>query len=66
MTGGCLTKPNLQPKIKFDQLPKKAFNQTPNLTENFDQLKMSREIRSSDHSPRKSQHFQKVGLVNRD
>jgi hypothetical protein len=51
MTGGCLTKPNLQPKIKFDQLPKKAFNQTPNLTENFDQLKMSSEIRSSDHSP---------------
>ena len=23
----------------------------PNLTENFDQLKMSSEIRSSDHSP---------------
>jgi hypothetical protein len=35
----------------FDQLPKKAFDQTPNLTENFDQLKMSSEIRSSDHSP---------------
>ncbi len=25
----------------------------PNLTENFDQLKMSSEIRSSDHSPKK-------------
>jgi hypothetical protein len=37
--------------LNFDQLPKKAFDQTPNLTENFDQLKMSSEIRSSDHSP---------------
>jgi hypothetical protein len=35
----------------FDQLPKTTFDQTPNLTENFDQLKMSSEIRSSDHSP---------------
>ena len=39
--------------LNFDQLPKKAFDQTPNLTENFDQLKMSSEIRSSDHSPKK-------------
>jgi exonuclease III len=40
--------------VKFDQLTKtklKIFNQTPKLTENFDQLKMSSEIRSSDHSP---------------
>jgi hypothetical protein len=40
--------------LNFDQLPKKAFDQTPNLTENFDQLKMSSEIRSSDHSPTQS------------
>jgi hypothetical protein len=32
----------------FDQLPKKDFDQTPNLTEDFDQLKMSSEIRSTD------------------
>jgi hypothetical protein len=32
----------------FDQLPKKRIDQTPNLTENFDQLKMSSEIRSTD------------------
>jgi hypothetical protein len=35
--------------VKFDQLTKKNknnFNQTPKLTENFDQLKMSSEIRS--------------------
>ena len=40
--------------MKFDQLTKiknKSFDQTPKLTENFDQLKMSSEIRSSDHSP---------------
>ncbi len=40
--------------MKFDQLTKKNlknFDQTPKLTENFDQLKMSSEIRSSDHSP---------------
>jgi hypothetical protein len=35
----------------FDQLPKKEFNQRPKLTENFDQLKMLSEIRSSDHFP---------------
>jgi hypothetical protein len=41
--------------VKFDQLTKKkkSFNQTPNLTENFDQLKMSSEIGSSYHSPKK-------------
>jgi hypothetical protein len=37
----------------FNQLPKKQFDETPNLLENFDQLKMSSEIRSSDHSPSK-------------
>jgi hypothetical protein len=40
--------------VKFDQLTKnkkKSFDQMPNLTENFDQLKMSSEIPSSDHSP---------------
>jgi hypothetical protein len=39
--------------VKFDQLTKKkkSFDQTPYLTETFDQLKMSSEIRSSDHSP---------------
>jgi len=35
----------------FDQLTKKQFDQTPNLLENFDQLKMSSEIWSSDHFP---------------
>jgi hypothetical protein len=37
--------------VKFDQLTKKKkknFDQTPKLTENFDQLKMSSEIRSTD------------------
>ena len=36
--------------MKFDQLTKKkrSFDQTPKLTENFDQLKMSSEIRSTD------------------
>jgi hypothetical protein len=37
--------------VKFDQLTKnkkKSFDQMPNLTENFDQLKMSSEIRSTD------------------
>ena len=29
-------------------MKKKSFDQTPNLTENFDQLKMSIEIRSTD------------------
>jgi len=35
----------------FDQLTKNKFDQTPKLTENFDQLKMSSEIQSSDHFP---------------
>jgi hypothetical protein len=30
--------------VKFDQVKKKSFDQTPNLTENFDQLKRSSEI----------------------
>jgi hypothetical protein len=41
--------------VKFDQLTKKKlrnFDQTPKLTENFDQLKMSSEIRSSDRFPK--------------
>ena len=35
----------------FDQLTKKQFNQTPNLLENFNQLKMSSEFRSTDRFP---------------
>ncbi len=35
-------------------MKKVNFDQTPNLTENFDQLKMSGEIRSSDHPPLKN------------
>ncbi len=42
---------NWKDQVKSDQLTKKSFDQTPNLTETFDQLKMSSEIRSSDHSP---------------
>ena len=46
---------NWKDQVKFDQVKKnkktKSFDQTPNLTENFDQLKISSEIRSSDHSP---------------
>jgi hypothetical protein len=42
---------NWKDQVKFDQLTKKSFDQMPNLTETFDQLKMSSEIRSSDHSP---------------
>ncbi len=34
-----------------DQKKLKNFNQMPKLTENFDQLKMSSEIRSSDRFP---------------
>jgi hypothetical protein len=40
--------------VKFDQLTKKKlrnFDQMPQLTENFDQLKMSSEIRSTDRFP---------------
>ncbi len=45
---------NWKDQVKFNQLTKKkkkSFDQMPNLTENFDQLKMSSEIWSSDHSP---------------
>ncbi len=35
-----------------DQKKIKNFDQTPKLTETFDQLKMSSEIRSSDRFPR--------------
>ncbi len=41
--------------MKFNQLTKnklRNFDQTPKLTENFDQLKMSSEIRSSDRFPK--------------
>ncbi len=40
--------------MKFDQLTKNKlinFDQTPKLAENFDQLKMSSEIRSTDRFP---------------
>ena len=36
----------------FDQLTKNQFDQTPKLLENFDQLKMSSEIWSSDRFPK--------------
>jgi hypothetical protein len=32
----------------FDQVTKSAFDQTPNLTETFDQVKRSSEIQSSE------------------
>ncbi len=35
----------------FDQLTNISFDQTPKLLDNFDQLKMSSEIQSSDHFP---------------
>ncbi len=35
----------------FDQVTKNAFDQMPNITETFDQLKMSSEIQSSDQTP---------------
>jgi hypothetical protein len=38
-------------EVKLDQVKKKSFDQMPNLTENFDELKMSSEIQSSGHSP---------------
>ena len=37
--------------MKFDQVKKKSFDQTQNLTETFDQVKRSSEIRSSDCFP---------------
>jgi len=51
--------------VKFDQLTKiknKNFDQTPKLTENFDQLKMSSEIRSSDRFPFLRGLFKRVNL----
>ena len=43
---------NRKDQVKFNQLTKKkSFDQMPNLTETFDHLKRSSEIRSSDHSP---------------
>jgi hypothetical protein len=50
----CVFSVNLQPKKEFDQLTKNQFDQTPKLLENFDQLKMSSEIRSSDRFPMKT------------
>ncbi len=35
-------------QVKFDQVKKKSFDQTANLTENFDQLKRSSEIWSTE------------------
>jgi hypothetical protein len=35
----------------------KSFDKTPNLTENFDQMKMSSEIQSSDYSPSEHQNY---------
>ncbi len=52
---------NWKDQVKFDQLTKKSFDQTPNLTESFDQLKMSSEIWSSDHSP----YFQLIYMGHR-
>ncbi len=52
---------NWKDQVKFDQLTKKSFDQTPNLTETFDQLKMSSEIQSSDHSP---ENFDKDAINN--
>ncbi len=53
--------------MKFDQLTKKKlrnFDQTPKLTENFDQLKMSSEIRSSDRFPfNRAYKFGKYNLL---
>ena len=37
--------------ITFDQVTKSAFDQTPNLTETFNQVKKSSEIWSSDQTP---------------
>jgi hypothetical protein len=37
--------------VKFDQVIKHNFDQTPKLLETFDQLIRSSEIRSSDHFP---------------
>jgi hypothetical protein len=51
--------------VKFDQLTKiknKSFNQTPNLTETFGQLKMSSEIRSSDHFPNFGMYFEFLSI----
>jgi hypothetical protein len=51
--------------VKFDQLTKnklRNFNQTPKLTENFDQLKMSSEIRSTDRFPPKKILFVRKNL----
>ncbi len=39
--------------MKFDQVIKHNFDQTPKLLETFDQMIRSSEIRSSDHFPTK-------------
>ncbi len=54
---------NWKDQVKFDQLTKKSFDQTPNLTETFDQLKMSSEIWSSDHSPSDTLYKKKFVLL---
>jgi hypothetical protein len=43
--------------VKFDQVIKHNFDQTPKLLETFDQLIWSSEIRSSDHFPLTNQGF---------
>jgi hypothetical protein len=35
---------NWKDQVKFDQVKKKSFDQTPNLTETFNQVKRSSEI----------------------
>jgi hypothetical protein len=45
----------------------KNFDQTPKLTENFDQLKMSSEIRSSDRFPvRRGRKYHNNELFSRE
>ncbi len=41
---------------KFDQVKNDNFDQLPNLTENFDQVKRSSEIRSSEQLPNWNQY----------
>ncbi len=47
----------------FDQLTKNEFGQTPKFLQNFDQLKMSSEIRSSDRFPQKINSVAKTRIA---
>ena len=51
--------------MKFDQVIKHNFDQTPKLLETFDQLIRSSEIRSSDHFPKvtKTKLYRKSSTV---